>query len=230
VVSHQRRAIVTDTELFILETLPWAGVVNSTMRPTNATLHPSMARVIFSYVVAVVCVALATLLTFPIRSISVHSLSLLFMVAVLISSWHGGTWPGLISVVLATGSFEFFFSTHAGSVGLYWADVLRLGVFAGVAVAIASLTAHRRTALLKEQRAAAELQSALEEIKVLRGILPICMYCKQIRNDAGRWQQVEQYVSEHSDAAFSHGVCPECYKKLHPEIYKEHNSDAGKTG
>ncbi|CAK8711705.1 Response regulator receiver domain-containing protein [Candidatus Electrothrix aarhusensis] len=58
-----------------------------------------------------------------------------------------------------------------------------------------------------------ELEEALEEIKTLTGILPICSYCKQIRNDEGYWQQVEEYISEHSQAMFSHGVCPACYKK-----------------
>ncbi len=59
-----------------------------------------------------------------------------------------------------------------------------------------------------------ELEEALEEIKTLTGILPICSYCKQIRNDEGYWQQVEEYISEHSQAIFSHGVCPICYKKV----------------
>lgn len=58
-----------------------------------------------------------------------------------------------------------------------------------------------------------ELEQALEEIKTLTGILPICSYCKQIRNDEGYWQQVEEYISEHSKAMFTHGVCPSCYIK-----------------
>lgn len=58
-----------------------------------------------------------------------------------------------------------------------------------------------------------ELTKALAEIQTLSGILPICSCCKQIRNDAGYWQQVEEYISEHSKAMFSHGLCPECYQK-----------------
>jgi len=58
-----------------------------------------------------------------------------------------------------------------------------------------------------------ELEQALSEIKTLAGILPICSYCKQIRNDKGYWQQVEDYISQHSQALFSHGLCPDCYKK-----------------
>ena len=58
-----------------------------------------------------------------------------------------------------------------------------------------------------------ELQEALEQIRTLQGVLPICMYCKKIRDDQNYWQQVETYVSQHSQAEFSHGLCPECFEK-----------------
>lgn len=58
-----------------------------------------------------------------------------------------------------------------------------------------------------------DLRLALSHIKTLQGILPICMHCKKIRNDAGYWEQVEDYVTRHSEALFSHGVCPECLKQ-----------------
>jgi len=64
----------------------------------------------------------------------------------------------------------------------------------------------------------AELQEALEQLKVLHGILPICSFCKQIRNDEGYWQQVEEYVTTHTDAEFSHSICPDCMKKHYPDI------------
>ena len=63
------------------------------------------------------------------------------------------------------------------------------------------------------RKKSAALEKALAEIKVLSGILPICCRCKQIRDDAGYWQQVEQYISEHSEARFSHGYCPACFEK-----------------
>ncbi|MFA7157710.1 MAG: response regulator transcription factor [Kiritimatiellia bacterium] len=65
----------------------------------------------------------------------------------------------------------------------------------------------------------AELKSALDQIKTLRGLLPICMYCKKIRDDRQYWQQVEHYVAGHTDAQFSHSICPDCYKKyVEPEL------------
>ena len=57
----------------------------------------------------------------------------------------------------------------------------------------------------------AELEEALANVKQLRGLLPICSYCKRVRADGNYWEQVEQYVSTHSDATFSHGICPTCY-------------------
>ncbi|MCJ7813238.1 PAS domain S-box protein [bacterium] len=66
-----------------------------------------------------------------------------------------------------------------------------------------------------------ELQEAMEKIKTLKGLVPICMHCKNIRDDEGFWQKVEIYVQEHSDAQFSHGICPSCLKKYYPEYYEE---------
>jgi len=78
----------------------------------------------------------------------------------------------------------------------------------------------RRKALEKErEELIGELQQALSEIKTLQGFLPICANCKKIRDDEGYWQQIEKYVEERSDARFSHGICPECAKKLYPEYY-----------
>ncbi|MEO5956213.1 MAG: response regulator [Nitrospiraceae bacterium] len=66
-----------------------------------------------------------------------------------------------------------------------------------------------------------ELQKALREVKVLRGLIPICASCKKIRNDGGFWQQLEEYIGEHSEAEFSHGICQPCVKKLYPGVYQE---------
>ena len=65
------------------------------------------------------------------------------------------------------------------------------------------------------------LQKAMGEVKVLRGLIPICASCKKIRNDGGFWQQLEEYIGEHSEAEFSHGICQPCVKKLYPGVYQE---------
>jgi len=63
-----------------------------------------------------------------------------------------------------------------------------------------------------------QLQDANSQIKTLSGIIPICMYCKGVRDDEGYWNQVEKFIAEHSTAQFSHGICPKCMKEKHPDI------------
>ncbi len=70
------------------------------------------------------------------------------------------------------------------------------------------------TLLLQKQ----ELEKMTEEIRTLKGIIPICAECKNIRNDQGYWEQLELYIQKHSEADFSHGICPNCARKLYPEI------------
>ena len=60
----------------------------------------------------------------------------------------------------------------------------------------------------------AELQEALSKVKQLSGLLPICSYCKRIRGDENYWERVESYITEHTDAKFTHGICPQCYDKV----------------
>lgn len=63
---------------------------------------------------------------------------------------------------------------------------------------------------------AAELRAALAQVKTLRGFIPICCGCKRIRDDQDYWREVEEYISEHTEAHFSHGLCPECLERLYP--------------
>jgi PAS domain S-box-containing protein len=65
-----------------------------------------------------------------------------------------------------------------------------------------------------------ELRDALSEVKALSGLLPICSSCKKIRDDQGYWTQVETYISKHSEAVFTHGLCPDCTKEYFPEVYQ----------
>jgi AmiR/NasT family two-component response regulator len=69
------------------------------------------------------------------------------------------------------------------------------------------------------ERLILELQEALAQVRTLSGLLPICSSCKMIRDDEGYWNQLEAYIQDHSEVVFSHGLCPECAKKLYPEIF-----------
>lgn len=73
-----------------------------------------------------------------------------------------------------------------------------------------------KTKILKE--ANQRLEKALNEVKTLRGIIPICSHCKSIRSDDQSWHLIETYIREHSDAEFSHGICPDCVKKIYPDL------------
>jgi DNA-binding response OmpR family regulator len=79
----------------------------------------------------------------------------------------------------------------------------------------------RKNRELELRRSNEELQKALKEVKVLRGLIPICASCKKIRNDGGFWQQLEEYLGDHSEAEFSHGLCQPCIKKLYPGVYQD---------
>jgi AmiR/NasT family two-component response regulator len=70
----------------------------------------------------------------------------------------------------------------------------------------------RHADLMEVRRLNRELEQALAEVKTLRGIIPICSYCKKIRDDLDTWSQLEEYISNHSEAMFSHGICPKCYE------------------
>ena len=83
----------------------------------------------------------------------------------------------------------------------------------------------RRRIENERERLIAELQEALAQVKTLGGMLPICASCKKIRNDQGYWEQVEGYISTRSEAEFTHSICPDCVRKLYPEIYAEIGKD-----
>lgn len=77
----------------------------------------------------------------------------------------------------------------------------------------------RKSALVEREHLIEELQDALATVKKLSGLLPICASCKRIRDDGGAWNQLEEYIHQHSEAEFSHGICPECARKLFPEAF-----------
>lgn len=119
--------------------------------------------------------------------------------------------------------FGFFLSPGGG-------DIFK-GMFnraiAVFAIWTTALISYRRKILEeKRENAIKEREKALDELKVLRGLIPICASCKKIRNDEGYWIQMEAYIRDHSEANFSHGICPECSRKLYPDFQpKDHGPD-----
>ena len=92
--------------------------------------------------------------------------------------------------------------------------------FAGVALSTAIAMVATYIVMKAEKKLSDKknkLQTALNEIRTLRGIIPICSHCKQIRDDEGIWNQIEEYIRSHSEAEFSHSICPACLKKHYSE-------------
>ena len=93
----------------------------------------------------------------------------------------------------------------------FWDTAIRLVSF----LIIAYTTSKIRFLLTKERETTQALQAAMNQIKTLSGLIPICASCKKIRDDKGYWNQLEAYIQQHSEAEFSHGFCPDCMKKLY---------------
>jgi hypothetical protein len=77
----------------------------------------------------------------------------------------------------------------------------------------------------EREKIISDLQDALRKVKALSGLLPICASCKKIRDDKGYWNQIESYIREHSEADFSHGLCPECLQRLYPEFCEDEKGE-----
>ena len=73
--------------------------------------------------------------------------------------------------------------------------------------------------VLQEERN--KLREALAQVNVLSGLIPICSSCKKVRDDKGYWNKIESYIRSHSELEFTHGICPECAKKMYSDFYKE---------
>jgi hypothetical protein len=137
-----------------------------------------------------------------------------YFIPVGIAAWHLGLGGMIISSIICTG---VWFGSDALSGAAYdshvhpvWNTMMRLCAFLAVGWPLHRL----RRLLISEKDKTSALERSLAEIKVLKGILPICAQCKRIRDDEGRWQQMERYISRHSGAQFTHGYCPECAEAL----------------
>ena len=122
-----------------------------------------------------------------------------------------------------------FFSRHSGPVNLvseilkaFSVSMLPWGLAFMILNAFLGLFWGKiRQANAEKSKVIAQLQEALAKVKTLSGFLPICASCKKIRDDQGYWNQIEAFLSEHSEAEFSHGICPECAGKMYPDIYND---------
>ena len=124
---------------------------------------------------------------------------------------------------------QIFHPTFNGIIGLankktdFNDDVVRIasgfGELAALALQNSRFLDQRDQADQERDQVIEELKAAFSKVKKLGGLLPICASCKKVRDDRGYWNQIESYIRDHSEAEFSHSLCPECAKKLYPQIY-----------
>lgn len=102
-------------------------------------------------------------------------------------------------------------------------ELVIVAVYLMIAFAVYSFRRRREVQVSRDRLALKnkELQAAFTEIKRLRGMIPICSSCKNIRDDSGYWHEVAAYISDHSDAEFTHSICPDCAQKLYPDFIQD---------
>jgi K+-sensing histidine kinase KdpD len=165
-----------------------------------------------------ISVVAATVMTFPLRHLTPHNLGLFFIASVILVAMYEGTAFGIVCALLSTLSADWFFDQRPYHLDLDLAALIRATAFCSFAILVGAIDKQRRAALDSLRDTNQSLQRALDEVKTLRGILPICMHCKQIKAEDGNWMLLEEYMRAHTEAEFSHGLCPECHKKYYPKI------------
>lgn len=181
--------------------------------------HPTtLAQILRKLTLVAVSVLIATLLTFPLVSRAIHSRDLLFIAAVILISRYEGAISGICVALLSVVAFDWYFDQTPHVFDVTVGNALRIVVFVAVSLMITLLDGERRRAIERLLTMNGELQRALDEVKTLRGILPICAYCKKVRTEPEMWVPLENYIRKHSEAEFSHGVCPDCLRKHFPKM------------
>lgn len=121
--------------------------------------------------------------------------------------------PIPVVIMTAYESPEFLEEAKNAGVGAY---LIKPPDVSGISRAV-ELAVARHGDLMELRKLNSELRDALMRVKTLEGILPICSYCRKIHDEQGNWIQIEAYIQRHTDADFSHGVCPKCLKEYFPE-------------
>ena len=131
-----------------------------------------------------------------------------YVIPIILVAWYSGTWPA-VSLAIAVPVFRLLFLVRPGRAADDMVPLALATAFRGAVIVILALWFARLAAF----------ERALERrVKVLEGLLPICSFCKNIRNEAGEWERMEGYISRRSEAQFSHGVCPSCTATHYPDI------------
>lgn len=160
---------------------------------------------IISFFLFVYCVRINYLVFKKLPSIINEKPLFLFIMVLILGGWHAFR---LFLTFFTEDTITNFM--NAGFIhGIAFIDVILFNIIVSIHLII-----------FNSIRLEIDLQKANKEIKTLSGLIPICSNCKKIRNDQGYWEILENYITEHSDALFSHGLCPKCFEIAHDEIEK----------
>jgi hypothetical protein len=136
------------------------------------------------------------------------SFPVVYAVPVILAAWYSGMWPA-VALAIAVPVFRLMFLVMPHSSAGQMAGVAAATALRGIFIIFLALWFARL----------AEFERSLERrVKVLEGLLPICAFCKNIRNNNGEWERMEAYISRRSEAEFSHGICPTCSDKHYPGL------------
>jgi K+-sensing histidine kinase KdpD len=172
------------------------------------------------YGLAFLCIGLVTLLTYLSHPFVHQENFTLYFAAVIVVAMYGSMGAALLTTLLSVFLVDYLFDQTPLRLDLNLPDFERAFAFTLVALIVSHLAATRKRTIAKLRSINDKLEEALTEVKQLRGILPICSSCKKIRDAKGEWTDVAAYISDHTDAEFSHGICQPCVERLYPEIYQ----------
>lgn len=136
-----------------------------------------------------------------------------FLLPVLWIAWYGGVRAGVSSALAIAAAWRGLELYHLGS-AQGWVQFWDLLIHAASFVSVALFVGWASSLVRREKALVHDLSVLLAEVRQLEGLLPICAWCKKVRNDQGYWQQIEAYVSQHSKADWTHGICPECMEGM----------------
>ena len=172
------------------------------------------------YAVVMGSVAAAAAITWLLRPHIQVVVSIVFLCAVIISAWYGGTKAGLVAAAFSILTLELLFHHTPETLENPTTWAVRTIVFVAVSLLISYFEGQLRDALEQVEAANGKLQDTLDHIRRLESLLHICAGCKRIRNKNGEWLVFERYLTDTTGTKFTHGLCPACYRKYGGEDLK----------
>jgi K+-sensing histidine kinase KdpD len=153
-----------------------------------------------------------------------------YLLPVLLVAWAGGVLQGLVAAILAAAVWRGIDLVWRPAMVSGWVLVFDAFIHLLAFAAVALFVAWARSLVERERKLVRELSEVLANVRELEGLLPMCAWCKKVRDDQGYWQQIETYISAHTKADCTHGICPECQAKYMESLDHQEASPEGEGG